>query len=264
MNISYQKAILFFAALCLPQIAQAQTSVRVDFGNSKAKPAKPELVGSLAKTLDTANIGKNYRKLKFLNKAVAINGRNRDYIIEGCKVRLWVFRNEGRVNPQYDGIIEAIEAEISPQCNYDFTRNYPSLAPNKSANEIIIKDILRPETEFYSTCFLECGEAKFQPVEFRYGLKQQDGYLAIDFIIDPANNEQTSQIANKLASDLKDEGAKISDDINCDEKRNKAATKAFWFQKITRIRFGMEDMDRDKLPSCKVEKDEPPPVPPPA
>lgn len=246
-----KKIFILLLALFAPQISHAQTAVKVDFGNTP-KPEK----GNLEKLLDEDTIGKNYRKLsKILGSAVSVNGRKRDYIIDNCKVRLWVFRNEGRVNPQYDGIIEAVEVEISPICTFKFTDIFHSLSPQKTANEIIIKDISKPETEFYSKCFVECGEAKFEPVEFRYGLKQQDGYLAIDFIIDPSINEQTSLVANKLSADFKSEGAKISDDINCDEKRNKSAIKAFWDQKITRIRFGMEDMDRENLPSCKMDKE---------
>ena len=246
-----KKIFILLFALLAPKFAFAQTSVKVDFGDAP-KPAQ----GNLEKLLNEDTIGRNYRKLsKILGTAVSVNGRKRDYVIDNCKVRLWVFRNEGRVNPQYDGIIEAVEVEISPICTFKFTDIFQSLAPQKTANEIIIKDISKPETEFYSKCFVECGEAKFEPVEFRYGLKQQDGYLAIDFIIDPAINEQTSLVANKLSADFKNEGAKISDDINCNETRNKAAIKAFADQKITRIRFGMEDMDRESLPSCKVTKE---------
>ncbi len=246
-----KKIFILLFALLAPKFAFAQTSVKVDFGDAP-KPAQ----GNLEKLLNEDTIGRNYRKLsKILGTAISVNGRKRDYIIDNCKVRLWVFRNEGRVNPQYDGIIEAVEVEISPICTFKFTDIFQSLAPQKTANEIIIKDISKPETEFYSKCFVECGEAKFEPVEFRYGLKQQDGYLAIDFIIDPAINEQTSLVANKLSADFKNEGAKISDDINCNETRNKAAIKAFADQKITRIRFGMEDMDRESLPSCKVTKE---------
>ncbi len=243
-----KKIFILLFALLAPRLAFAQTAVKVDFGDTP-KPEK----GNLEKLLDEDTIGKNYRKLsKILGTAVSVNGRKRDYIIDNCKVRLWVFRNEGRVNPQYDGIIEAVETEISPVCTFKFTDIFHSLSPQKTANEIIIKDISKPETEFYSKCFVECGEAKFEPVEFRYGLKKEDGYLAIDFIIDPILNEQSAILANKISSDFKAGGAKISDDINCDQARNKAAIKAFEDQKITRIRFGMEDMDRENLPSCKV------------
>lgn len=242
-----KKYLYLFALIFVPNFAFAQSPVKVDFGNDKAIEKT-----NFEKLLYSNFLGKNYRKIKLLPKAYKVEGRNRYYLIDNCEVKLWVFRNEGRVNPQYDGIIEAIEVAINNQCSFDFTKIFPSLAPQKSANEIIAKDIIRADTEFYSKCFLECAEEKLQPIEMRYGLKQEDGYLVIDFVIDPNINQQTSLIANKLAMEFKAQGAKISDDINCDEKRNKTALKAFENEKITSIRFGMEDMDRESLPSCKV------------
>lgn len=244
-----RKIINIILFCLLPNFAMAQTPVKVVFDDAKPKT-------NLENILKDETIGKNYRKLgKFLGKVDRVDGRARDYKVDNCNLRLWVFRNEGRVNPQYDGIIEAIELEITPNCNFKFTNIFPSLAPNKSANEITIKDIARKETEFYSKCFLECGEAKYQPIEFRYGIKQEDGYLAIDFIIDPILNPQTSLLANKIAEDFKKQGALISDDINCNLERSKAAIKAFENEKITRIRYGMEDMNKGNLPSCKVQNE---------
>lgn len=242
-----KKLFISLAFVFTPAICMAQTPIKVEFDD-----VKPKEKTNLEKLLNADVLGKNYRKLKILPKAYKIEGRNRYYLINDCQVKLWVFRNEGRINPQYDGIIEAIEVEISNKCTFDFAKIFPSLAPQKTANQIIIKDIIRDDTEFYSKCFLECGEAKFQPVEFRYGLKQADGYLVIDFVIEPSGNEKTALIANKLANDFQTQGAKISDDINCDIKRNKLAINAFENEKITSIRFGMEDMDRESLPSCKV------------
>ena len=105
-----KKIFILLFALLAPRLAFAQTAVKVDFGDTP-KPEK----GNLEKLLDEDTIGKNYRKLsKILGTAVSVNGRKRDYIIDNCKVRLWVFRNEGRVTPHIAATLRPLRPKIPP------------------------------------------------------------------------------------------------------------------------------------------------------
>jgi hypothetical protein len=245
---------LFSKNLLAQEVLQAQTQIQTQVqANGPVAEVKVDN-SNLESLLVADNIGKNYRKLgKILGKSVSTNGRNRNYIVDGCKVKLWVFRNEGRINPQYDGIIEAIEVEISPVCTFDFTKVFPSLAPQKTANQIIIKDISRKETEFYNKCFLECAIGQQARSEFRYGLMQIDGYLAIDFIVDNKSDPKINEISATLNKLLIYDNAKTSDEVNCKAEYNQTAIRQFSEMKIDAIRFGMEDMDREDLPSCKKD-----------
>lgn len=229
-------------SLLIPVFATAQTNESV-----LVKPTK------LEKILSADTIGKNYRKLgNILGKAVATEDGFRHYMIDNCHVTLKTFKNKGKTNKMYDGIIEAVEIELSPQCTFDITTIFPSLAPQKLAHEIVAGD-LPNDAEFYSECLMECENIALGRNEIRYGLKQQDEYLMVDFVFDFDADYMAKTTAETLRDEIKakNQSAK-SENVNCDLILNKWALDSFKSQKFARIRFGMEDMNRDAIPFCKV------------
>lgn len=232
------------AAFFFPSVAISQTAE-----NTIAKPTKLERI------LSSDTIGKNYRKLgNLLGKAVSVDEGSRTYIIENCRVNLKTFKNKGKSNKMYDGIIEAVELELSPECSFDITSVFPSLAPQKTANAILVKDLPK-DTEFYTQCLMECENIGLGRNEFRYGLKQEDEYLVVDFILDFDANFMAKSTAETLRDEIKKKypNAK-SDDVNCDIILGNWAKESLGNFTFNKIRFGMEDMNRDAMPFCKINE----------
>lgn len=240
-------------------------SIILCFGSNLAKPALAQTVekqaseiflakqSKLDKVLSSDTIGKNYRKLgNLLGKPINVEDGLRTYVIDNCNVTLKTFKNKGKTNKMYDGIIEAVELELTPKCTFDLTSIFPSLAPQKTANEILAKD-LPADAEFYSNCLMECDNLSLGRNEIRYGLKQQDEYLFVNFIFDFDTNFMAKTSAETLRDEIKAKNPNAkSEEVNCDPVLNNWAKSSLGNFTFGKIRFGMEDMNRDAMPFCKV------------